>query len=213
MKFLILDTSTSYCSVTLVVDGNIYADTRYIPRQHNKFLLEIISELFIKSKCDKKSLDFISYGVGPGSFVGVRLAASVVQAFALSLDIPIVGFSSMFAIAKSTPTKSNKIATILDARMGDVYLGLYDTDINTTISENVYKLDEYSDDLISGYELVGESIVAIDIKIENDFKVDVSDLVEYVLCEYDRQKQHNLLTHETYPVYLRGTSHWKKKDD
>jgi tRNA threonylcarbamoyladenosine biosynthesis protein TsaB len=176
-------------------------------------LLEIISELFIKSKCDKKSLDFVSYGIGPGSFVGVRLAASVVQAFALSLDIPIVGFSSMFAIAKSTPAKSNKVATVLDARMGDVYLGLYDTNSNETISENVYKLDEYTDDLIFGYELVGESIPALDINIEKDLKIDVSDLVEYVLCEYERQKQHNLLTHETYPVYLRGTSHWKKKDD
>ncbi len=92
MKFLVLDTSTSYCSVALSVDGQVYGDTRHIPRQHNKYLLQMISDLFDKAGIDKKSLDFIAYGVGPGSFVGVRLAASVCQGFLMSLDIPIISF-------------------------------------------------------------------------------------------------------------------------
>lgn len=211
MNFLVLDTSSKYCSVALSVDGKIYADTREIPRQHNKYLLEMIKGIFEKAQIDKKSLDFIAYGVGPGSFVGVRLAAAVAQGFAVGLDIPIIGFSSMFAIAKSSAVNSDKIAVILDAKMGDFYLGLYDIDLDDIVSENVYKLEEYSKDLYDGYELVGEFIK--ELSIENkDFNLDVSNLVDYVYKKYLDQKQQGKLTQETFPVYLRGTSHWKTKE-
>ena len=214
MKFLALDTSTSYCSVTLSLDGQVYDDTRHIPRQHNKYLLQMISDLFDKAGIDKKSLDFIAYGVGPGSFVGVRLAASVCQAFAVSCDIPVIGFSSMFAIAKSTPINTYKVAVVLDAKMGDFYLGLYDTYTDIIVSENVYKLDEYSSELYQDYKLIGERIKEIGLEPElQDFRVDTKNVCEFVLREYLSRKDNKKLTHETYPLYLRGNSHWKTKTE
>ena len=210
MKFLVLDTSTSYCSVALTIDGQVYNDTRHMPRQHNKYLLQMISDLFKGADIDKKSLDFISYGVGPGSFVGVRLAASVCQAFAVSCDIPVIGFSSMFAIAKSTPVNTNKVAVVLDAKMGDFYLGLYDIAKDLVMSENVYKLDEYSSELYQGYKLIGEPIKEIGLVPEiEDFKIDFKNICEYIFKQYLNQKSEGSLTFETYPLYLRGTSHWK----
>jgi tRNA threonylcarbamoyladenosine biosynthesis protein TsaB len=221
MKFLVLDTSTSYCSVALSVDGHIYDDTRHIPRQHNKYLLQMISDLFDKAGIDKKSLDFIAYGVGPGSFVGVRLAASVCQAFAVSCDIPVIGFSSMFAIAKTARSlsrvevpllkmQSDKIAVVLDAKMGDFYLGLYDVANDIVVSENVYKLNEYSCELYDNYTLIGESIKEISLEQElQDFKIDTKRVCKFVAQEYICQQKKGSLTHETYPIYLRGRSHWK----
>ena len=212
MKFLVLDTSTSYCSVALSVDGKVYNDTRHIPRQHNKYLLQMISDLFENAGIDKKSLDFVAYGVGPGSFVGVRLAASVCQAFAVSCDIPVIGFSSMFAIAKSTPVNTDKVAVVLDAKMGDFYLGLYDIYADIVVSENVYKLDEYSSELYQGYKLIGERIKEIGLELViQDFKVEIKRVCEFTLKEYISQKNKSKLTFETYPIYLRGTSHWKTK--
>ncbi|AXA33739.1 tRNA (adenosine(37)-N6)-threonylcarbamoyltransferase complex dimerization subunit type 1 TsaB [Francisella adeliensis] len=212
MKFLVLDTSTSYCSVALSVDGQVYSDTRYIPRQHNKYLLQMIEDLFAKAELDKKALDFIAYGVGPGSFVGVRLAASVAQAFAVSCDIPIVGFSSMFAIAKSNLINADKVAVVLDAKMGDFYLGLYDKASDSILSENVYKLEEWTSELYQSYYLVGDAISQVELIPDlTDFKLDVINIINYVETLYNTQKTSGKLTHETYPVYLRGTSHWKKK--
>ncbi|MEY8767958.1 tRNA (adenosine(37)-N6)-threonylcarbamoyltransferase complex dimerization subunit type 1 TsaB [Francisella philomiragia] len=212
MKFLIIDTSSKYCSIVLSVNGQVYNDTREIPRQHNKYVLEMIKGVFDSSCTDIKSLDFIAYGVGPGSFVGVRLAAAISQGFAVGLDIPIIGFSSMFAIAKSTLTTSEKVAVILDAKMGDFYLGIYNLQTNQIISENVYKLEEYSQELYSGYELIGESIAELEI-VNRDFKIDVGNIVEYVFDKYQQQKETQSLTQETFPVYLRGTSHWKAKGE
>lgn len=211
MKFLILDTSSKYCSVALSVNGQVYNDTREIPRQHNKYLLEMIKGLFDKAGIDKKSLDFIAYGIGPGSFVGVRLAAAVCQGFAVGLDIPIVGFSSMFVIAKSFDSESEKVAVVLDAKMGDFYLGLYNVAKDEITFENVYKLDEYSPELYADYKLIGDSIAELDIQNE-DFKLDVGNVVEYVAKQYEKQKEQGKLTQETFPVYLRGTSHWKTKE-
>ncbi|AEE26486.1 tRNA (adenosine(37)-N6)-threonylcarbamoyltransferase complex dimerization subunit type 1 TsaB [Francisella hispaniensis] len=212
MNFLVLDTSSKYCSVVLSASGKVYNDTREIPRQHNKYLLEMIQGVFAKATIDIKDLDFIAYGVGPGSFVGVRLAAAVCQGFAVGLDIPVIGFSSMFALAKSVVTESQKVAVILDAKMGDFYLGLYDKDTDQIIAENVYKLEEYSQDLYTGYQLVGESIT--ELQLENDdFKIDVANVVEYVYKQYQKQKYDGTLTQETFPVYLRGTSHWQAKEE
>ncbi|WP_150467445.1 tRNA (adenosine(37)-N6)-threonylcarbamoyltransferase complex dimerization subunit type 1 TsaB [Francisella sp. SYW-9] len=211
MNFLVLDTSSRYCSVALSVDGEVFDDTREIPRQHNKYLLEMIKGVFGKANIDKKALDFIAYGIGPGSFVGVRLAAAVCQGFAVGLDIPIVGFSSMFAIAKSTKTNSENVAVILDARMGDFYLGLYNTANNEIISESVYKVEEHSKDLYLEYDLIGDSISELDIQ-NDDFQLDVGNVIEYVSSLYTKQKAQQTLTQEVFPVYLRGTSHWKTKE-
>lgn len=211
MNFLVLDTSSRYCSVALSVDGKVYNDTREIPRQHNKYLLEMIKGVFEKANVDKKSLDFIAYGVGPGSFVGVRLAAAVCQGFAVGLDIPIIGFSSMFTIAKSTKSNLEKIAVILDARMGDFYLGLYNIQEDKIISENVYKLEEYSQYLHEGYTLVSDSIAELNIQ-NDDFKLDVGNIVGYVSDLYTKQKSQGKLTQEVFPIYLRGKSHWKTKE-
>lgn len=211
MNFLVLDTSSRYCSVALSVDGKVFNDTREIPRQHNKYLLEMIKGVFEKANIDKKSLDFIAYGVGPGSFVGVRLAAAVCQGFAVGLDIPIVGFSSMLAIAKSTSTNLENVAVILDARMGDFYLGLYNTANNEIVSEGVYRLEEYSKNFYSEYDLVGDSISELDIN-NDDFQLDVSNVTEYISSLYTKQKSQQTLTQEVFPVYLRGTSHWKTKE-
>ncbi|QIV96138.1 tRNA threonylcarbamoyladenosine biosynthesis protein TsaB [Allofrancisella inopinata] len=211
MNFLILDTASAYCSVALRVKNRNYSNTKYIPRQHNKFLLEMIKEVFESAGIDKKNLDFIAYGVGPGSFVGVRLAAAVAQAFAVGLDIPIVGFSSMFAIAKSMSTNSDKVAVVLDAKMGDFYLGLYNKKTDDVFLENVYKLQEYSAELYQGFSLVGETIEQIKLVPEiTDFKLDVSNLIDYVYRQYLLQKQNSKLTQETFPVYLRGNAHWSK---
>ncbi|MDE5002863.1 tRNA (adenosine(37)-N6)-threonylcarbamoyltransferase complex dimerization subunit type 1 TsaB, partial [Francisella tularensis subsp. holarctica] len=81
--------------------------------------------------------------------------------------------------SKSVTSESQNVAVILDSKMDDFYLGLYDKDKDQIITENVYKLEEYSQDLYAGYQLVGESIAEIQLK-NDDYKIDVANVVEYV---------------------------------
>lgn len=97
-------------------------------------------------------------------------------------------------------------------KMGDFYLGLYDVAKDIVVSERVYKLDEYSSELYKDYTLIGEAIKEIGLEPElQDFKIDTKNVCELASQEYVSQKNKGKLTHETYPVYLRGTSHWKTK--
>ncbi len=62
------------------------------------------------------------------------------------------------------------------------------------------------------YYLVGDEITQINLCPDlMDFKLDVVNVIDFVEALFIEQKSQGKLTHETYPVYLRGTSHWKTK--
>ncbi|MDE5030109.1 tRNA (adenosine(37)-N6)-threonylcarbamoyltransferase complex dimerization subunit type 1 TsaB, partial [Francisella tularensis subsp. holarctica] len=46
-----------------------------------------------------------------------------------------------------------------------------------------------------------------------DFTIDVANVVDYVYQHYQTHKYDGTLTHETFPVDLRGTSHWQAKKE
>ena len=77
-------------------------------------------------------LDAIGFGAGPGAFTGVRLAASITQAIAFAHDLPVAAISSLAALAQGAYRQfgvSHCVAS-LDARMQEVYWGLYQADSN-----------------------------------------------------------------------------------
>jgi len=213
MNFLIIDTSTQYCSATLIAGESIFSKTDKIPREHNKYMLPFIDTLLQSSYINKKDLDFISYGVGPGSFVGVRLSAAAAQGFSIALNIPIIGFSSMYVIAKNTfnLTNKQKIAVVLDARIGDFYIGKYKFKNNECVfsSEEVLSLSEFESVDLEGFYTVGDGLDKIDFTpSEQNYCPNTKAIVDEVLDKYKINKQNNSLTNEVYPVYMRGTKQW-----
>jgi tRNA threonylcarbamoyladenosine biosynthesis protein TsaB len=77
-----------------------------------------------------QDLDAIVLGNGPGSFIGMRIAASVAQGLAYGAGLKIVPVSSLAAVAAEVMTteKATAVAVAQDARMNEVYLGLYRAD-------------------------------------------------------------------------------------
>ena len=75
------------------------------------------------------SLDAILFGKGPGSFTGLRTACSVAQGFSYAHKIKTLGFDSLLTLAQSTrqfKPEFTKVLSILDARMGQLYVGAYE---------------------------------------------------------------------------------------
>jgi tRNA threonylcarbamoyladenosine biosynthesis protein TsaB len=73
----------------------------------------------------RRDLDAIAVGRGPGAFTGVRLAISAAQGIALALDLPVLPVSSLAALAMDSPAGGNSILAAIDARMGEIYAGVF----------------------------------------------------------------------------------------
>ncbi len=71
-----------------------------------------------------KDVDLIVYGLGPGTFTGLRIGVSTVKGMGLARKIPILGMSSLHALALST-NESGLVATLIDARRAELYAALF----------------------------------------------------------------------------------------
>ncbi len=127
MKLLALDTSSIACSVALQVGDEVLVRHEEQAREHTKLLLPMIRTLLADAELETSDLDAIVLGNGPGSFIGVRIAASVAQGLAFGAGIGIVPVSSMLAVAAEAAEvhEANEVVVTQDAHMNEVYLGLY----------------------------------------------------------------------------------------
>ncbi|HMA32798.1 MAG TPA: tRNA (adenosine(37)-N6)-threonylcarbamoyltransferase complex dimerization subunit type 1 TsaB, partial [Casimicrobiaceae bacterium] len=69
----------------------------------------------------------VAYGAGPGSFTGIRIACGVAQGLALGADLPVIGVSTLEAVAHACgrTQAAQRVLACLDARMREIYVGSY----------------------------------------------------------------------------------------
>ncbi len=127
MKLLALETSTEACSAALYIDGVIHECFELAPKIHTRRLLPMIDSLMAEAQLRPQQLDAIAFSRGPGSFTGVRIATGVMQGIALGADLPVVPVSTLAALAQAyfDTYKLSSAFTALDARIGEVFWGIY----------------------------------------------------------------------------------------
>ena len=126
MILLALETGTEACSVALWIDGDVRERFEVAPRRHAELVLPWTDALLAEAGVRKSQLDAIACGRGPGAFTGVRLAVALTQGLALALDRPVLGISTLAALALDAPAQDGEpILAAIDARMGEVYVGGY----------------------------------------------------------------------------------------
>ena len=126
MKLLAFETATEACSVAVYVDGEVHERFEIAPRRHAELALPWAEALLAEAGIARSQLDAVAVGRGPGAFTGVRLAIAIAQGIALALDRPVLPVSTLAALAMQA-NGERRIAAI-DARMGEVYLGLFAPD-------------------------------------------------------------------------------------
>lgn len=128
MKLLALDTATENCSAALLIGTQQIEREFESARGHAEHLLPMIEALLSDAGVRLGALDAIVFGRGPGSFTGVRLAASITQGLAFAADRPVVAISDLAAVAQRALRLAPDCAHVLvcnDARMGEVYWAPY----------------------------------------------------------------------------------------
>lgn len=124
MRILALEASTEYCSVALWQDGNIASRCELVGQKHSEVLIEMLDGLLCAEEVKLAQVDGIAFGMGPGSFTGVRIACGVAQGLALGVDLPVVGVCTLQALAQASG--HDKVIAALDARMAEVYHAAYE---------------------------------------------------------------------------------------
>ena len=127
LKLLSIETSSDGCSAALYLDGVVTEQFEIAPRGHGQLILTMVDQLLIDAGLNKSQLDGLGFGCGPGAFTGVRIATSVIQGVAFGLDLPVAAVSSLATLAQGAYRRSKytHIASVVDARMGEVYWGHY----------------------------------------------------------------------------------------
>ncbi len=125
MNLLALDTATESCSAALLCGESLIERSELAPRRHAELILPMIESLLAEAGISRRQLDGIAVGRGPGAFTGVRLAISVAQGLALGLDLPVAPVSSLAALALDVPDNGASVLAVIDARMGEVYAGMF----------------------------------------------------------------------------------------
>jgi len=104
-----------------------------MPRRHQQELFALLDGLLDGQRVADMGLQAIAYGRGPGSFTGLRIAASFAQGLAFSLGLPALGVSTLELQARtllrrhSLPEQCLLLSTI-DARIGELYAACYRCD-------------------------------------------------------------------------------------
>ena len=152
MNLLALDTSSDACSVALQIGDEIFEQHVVQAKEHTNILIPMIQSLHLDAGVGLQELDAIVLGNGPGSFIGMRIAASVAQGLAFGAGLKIVPVSSMAAVAAEVmhAYAASNVIVAQDARMNEVYLGAYRRDgdsLPAAISEELLQPIEQIDGL------------------------------------------------------------------
>jgi tRNA threonylcarbamoyladenosine biosynthesis protein TsaB len=123
VKFLAFDTATEWCSAALWLDGACMHREIHAGQKHSDLLVPMLMELLTESGLSLNQLDGLVYGMGPGSFTGLRIACGVAQGLALGADLPVLGISTLETLAEEAG--EDRVLACLDARMNEVYAAIY----------------------------------------------------------------------------------------
>ncbi len=122
MKILGIDTSTPIGSIALIDGENIVAEhTLNIVQAHSSRLMPAIDTVLKWGDITPDTLDGCAVGIGPGSFTGIRIGVATAKSLCYAVDKPIVGISTLEAIAYNLRWTDGIVCPILDARRSEIY--------------------------------------------------------------------------------------------
>jgi len=125
-NILAVDTSSRVLSVAIRSRaGELFESSLEGTPRHSEQLLELLEQGLKQLQIAKHEIDQLIWGLGPGSFTGLRIGLSVLKGLHLVWDRNALGASSLDLIALATNPVTGQLAVCVDARRGRLYVARY----------------------------------------------------------------------------------------
>lgn len=151
MIVLGIETSSTCGSVAVVQDRKVLGELFFnTGRKHSTKIVPSITNLLSTVGLDKADLEGLAVTSGPGSYTSLRIGISIAKGLAYSLDIPLIGISTLQCVAFNSIISPHLICSLIDARKGELYSALF--------RYNTGELERISEDQIVSIDYLCQAI-------------------------------------------------------
>ena len=190
MKYLFIDTCSNCLIISTIINNKL--DYFFIDKNNNDTSSKVMNVLK-EAVCDINTVDKIFVVNGPGSFTGSRVGVTIAKTIGFCLNIPIIKLSELELLA-TTKTNTKYNVSLIDARRGYVYAGIYDKDLNCYLED--------------------QHILLNDIKYPDSYTViDNYDNIDLLKIIKKHEFDEPINPHDLKPNYLKRTEAEEKLDD
>ncbi len=138
---LAIETSDLIGSVALGRAGEVLEYRRLsADRRHTAELVPAIRDVLCARGLKLADVDVLAYSAGPGSFTGLRIAATVARMMHSTVGASVVAVSTLEAIARNlldAAAQPARVVPVIDARRGQVYGAVYELRPDKTLARLV----------------------------------------------------------------------------
>ena len=231
-NILALETSTDACSVALSKSDVITSRYELAPREHARRLNLMVDDLLLSSGITIGEIDLIAYGIGPGSFTGLRIGASAAQALAFALKVPVFGgctleCQALNSLQSGIVQSSDYVLSVIDAKIKKVYWSLIffkDDHPVTVFGPEATAIVEFPWEQIltsikdRPLQVVGDAadlliqdkpiLAKVTMNFFNQVRPHAKSLLKGAVSAHDSDQLQD--ARDVNPLYLDGTSSFKK---
>lgn len=160
--FLLIETSTSLCSVALSQNGEIIGyKSSSAPKAHASLTAVFVDELLKENHIKLDDCDAICVSSGPGSYTGLRVGVSTAKGLCFGSKKPLIGIGTLDTLVYQAitenlcPDNCTTIIPMIDARRMEVYTAVYTTNGErlTEISPMIVDENSFQEHLDKGIVL------------------------------------------------------------
>ncbi len=127
MRLLALETSGRLGGIALADGPQLIEEARLSEGlRHGRDLILVAKEACERAGWPPRQIDVVAVSIGPGSFTGLRIAATAAKTIAWDTGARVVTVPTLRAMAENAPAEAERIACVLDAKRGGLYAGIFE---------------------------------------------------------------------------------------
>ncbi|MEQ9308435.1 MAG: tRNA (adenosine(37)-N6)-threonylcarbamoyltransferase complex dimerization subunit type 1 TsaB [Balneolaceae bacterium] len=171
---LAYETSTDVCSVSFQnKKGEIFEKRIQGRSVHSDHVFLFTKELMTEFDFKINDLNTVLVSNGPGSYTGLRIAASAIKGLLFGTDVSLYAVNTLASFAMCSGEKNGIIHAIIDARRTHVYHQSFkfDKKLITTSESKILDIKDFQKELKPGHSIIGTGTTRLDKDFLNEVNI------------------------------------------